>query len=181
MTQVSRMAVNAAIEQLVARSDESGEAARTVIAYGHTLKKAGKLKIILSSNTTTSGDSISGHTAEHGEVSIEEPEHQEHKEWAYGINKDRVGHYRLWKEGDGLLIFHHFWKSTITTQGPDDEDPEEYHLAYDPGSLEPNYLGVERKRVVLALGRYFVISRRYLEPIYGTIEKPGLGFGVEMR
>lgn len=170
---VERMMVNAAIEKLIARSDEDGQAARIVVEYGSKLKKSGKVKIEYLSNTKSSGDEISGYSPGQGEITIKDKEREEQKEWAYGVHKDRVGYFRLWKEKEGLLQFHHFWKSSITTKSIDDEGPDEYRLGYNPTSLEPKYLGILRKRVVLTLwlGITLEISRYYLEQVYGKVPR----------
>ena len=174
------MAVNAAIEQLIARSGDWKEHARVIIAYSDTLKEAGFVQYEGSRTKTFSGDPVSGHTAEHGNVTMNDREHEEHEEWAYGIEKDRVGHHRLWKGSGGRLVcFHRFWKSSVTTRGWND-GPEEYHLGYNPESLEPIYLGILRRKVIFAIGRSLVFFRRYREPVFGSIPNPGDGFGVRI-
>ena len=169
-----RMAVNAAIERLIAQTDEDGEAARTVIAYGAKLKRSKAIQIRYSSDAQSGGDSVSGYSPGHGDISIEDKERSEHKEWSFGVYKDRIGHYRLWKESEGLLKFHHFWKSDITTKAPDDAGPDQFHLGYDQASQELRYLGVLRQRVLcqLHLGLTVKIVWLYLERIYGTARMP---------
>lgn len=179
---IQRMAVNAAIEKLIARADDDGEAARVVVAYGSRLKKSGPVSIEYASITKSSGDEVSGYSPGHGDISIKDNEREERKEWAFGVHKDRVGHFRLWKEKEGLLQFHHFWKSDTTTQSVDGEAPEEYHLGYDPFSLEPKYLGVCRKRIVATFwfGLSVKISREFLEEIYGKVP-PLFVFSIAFR
>jgi hypothetical protein len=179
---VARMAVNAAIEKLITQTDEDGESARTVIQYGSKLKKSGRVQLEYSSNTKSSGEEVSGYSPGQGEITIKDKERDEQKEWAFGVNKDRIGYFRLWKEEEGLLQFHHFWKSSITTKPIDDEGPDEYHLGYDSHSLEPKYLGIKRKRIVLTLwfGITLEISRFYLEQVYGTVPKI-LGIGINFH
>ncbi len=127
---IKRMAVNAAMEKLVARADEDGEAARVVVEYGSKLKKSSRVQVEYASSTKSSGDEVSGYSPGQGEITIKDKEREEEKEWAFGVHKDRVGYFRLWKEEEGQLQFHHFWKSGITTKPIDDEGPEEYHLGY---------------------------------------------------
>lgn len=176
-----RMAVNAAIEKLIARADDDGEAARVVVDYGSKLKKSGPVQIEYASSTKSSGDEVSGYPPGQGEITIKDKEREEQKEWALGVHKDRVGYFRLWKEREGQLQFHHFWKSSITTKPIDGEGPEEYHLGYDPASLEPKYLGIRRKRIVVTLwlGISLEISRFYLEQIYGKVPQIR-GIGVKL-
>jgi hypothetical protein len=176
-----RMAVNAAIERLITRVDEDSEAARIIVSYGSKLKKSGSIQMEANSSTKSSGSEVSGYSPVQGEITIKDKEHEEQKEWSFGVHKDRVGYFRLWKEGEGLLKFHHFWKSSITTKSIDDDGPEEYHLGYDVVSFDPKYLGVRRKRVVftLWLGITLEISHFYLEQIYGKVPR-FRGIGIKL-
>lgn len=167
---IGRMAVNAAIEKLIGRMDDDGQAAQVVVAYGSQLKKSNSLQMEYTRTNKSSGDKVSGYSPGLGEVTIHDAKREEHREWSSGVHKDRVGYYRLWKEKDGLLVLHHFWKSSIATQVTDD-DPEVYHLGYNPVSLEPLYFGVQRERIVCRvwLGCTLEISRLCLEQIYGHV------------
>ena len=174
-----RMAVNAAIEKLIAKADEDGEAARVVVSYGSKLKASEKIQIESVTNQKSSGGEVSGYSPQHGEITVKDEKREERKEWTRGVYKDRIGHYRLWKEDDGLLKFHHFWKSGLTTKSPDSEDPETYHLGYDIATLEPKYLGIRRKRITAKFWLLCTveIARPYLEPVYGDVPKlDGIGF-----
>ncbi|MEJ0053450.1 MAG: hypothetical protein WDN10_01840 [bacterium] len=168
-----RMAVNAALEKIIARIDENREAARRVVKYGSGLKESKRIQMKYRSRTRSSGEDVSGYSPGQGEVTIKDAERQEEKEWEGGVNKDRIGHFRLWKEEEGELRFHHFWKSGITTRSIGGERPDEYCLGYDPVSLEPTYLGLNREKLVftLWLGIWMDISRFYLEAIYGKVPK----------
>ena len=167
-----RMAVNAAIEKLIAQDDEDGEAARVVIEYGDSLQTSGRIQISRSRHTKSSGSEVSGYSPGHGKVTVKDEGKEEHTEWDFGVHKDRVGYFRLWKEQNGLLRFHHFWKSGITTASMT-QLPDVYHLGYEPESLEPNYLGIERKSTILKfwLGVTIEVHKTYLEPLYGTVPK----------
>jgi hypothetical protein len=116
---------------------------------------------------------VSGHTPEFGDVTIKDESREEQIEKSFGVYKDRVGYYRLWKDSDGTLRFHHFWKSGITTQSVFKAGPEEYYLGYDTRSLEPLYLGLLQRKILLRfwLWKKIEISREYLEPIYGTMPR----------
>lgn len=165
------MAVNAAIEMLIARADDDGDAARVVIEYGSKLSGSGKFQIEVTSHTKSSGNKVTGVTPGQGNVTIENKEREKHTEWAHGVHKDRIGKFRLWKEVDGVLKFHHFWKSSITTASSTTEQPDEYSLGYDPTTLEPRYLGVMRRRLLSTFWFIFRIRviELYLEPIYGEV------------
>jgi hypothetical protein len=174
MTQnATRMEVNAAIEKLIMRADDNGEAAKVVVEYGSKLQKSGRVVIQYSSTTTSSGDEVSGYSPGHGEITISDKKREENKEWAFGIHKDRVGYFRLWKSKEGELRFHHFWKSSAATKSIDSEGPEIYCLGYDPVSFEPKYLCIEHEEVLFTLwfGVAIEIFRLYREQIYGTVPK----------
>lgn len=178
-TQADRMAVNAALEKLIAREDADGDAAKIVIAYGAKLRCSSRVQVEIATHTKSSGDAVSGHAPGQGDVTVTDKEKDEYKEWMYGSHKDRVGKYRLWKQVEGILYFHHFWKSSIATQGDEDEMPDQYQLEYDPDTLEPKSFGVQREKSVFSLG-FLRIVRTYIEPIYGRVEAKVLGITVRI-
>lgn len=173
----SRMEVNAAIEKLIARSEDSRAAAQIVIQYGDGLRTSARFQVEASSSKTSRGPKVFGYSPGHGNVTIEDKEKEETQEFVFGVYKDRVGHYRLWKVGQGLLSFHHFWKSGLTTRGSSGSDPDVYRLGYDQQSLLFTFLGIERARIIFNLG-FLQIHFRYLEPILGTIRDPRIGFSL---
>jgi len=175
-SEITRMDVNAAIERLIMRSEDSEHAARIVIRYGDKLRSSWPFQYS-STKTTTRSDAASGYAPGVGNVTVKSEQSEEQTEYVFGVYKDRIGYYRLWKQGEGLLCFHHFWKSGLTTRGQG-SDPETYRLGYDPESLEPEFLGVERVRVILRIGA-FEFFRVYLEPVLGTIKKPLRGYGLK--
>ena len=81
-----RMQVNAAIECLIAGKDESGEAAKVVIEFGHTLPEASSIQIGSSIHKKSGGGHITGYSPGQGDMTIKEPEREEHKEWSYGVS-----------------------------------------------------------------------------------------------
>lgn len=176
-----RMAVNAAIEKLIAHDDADGEAARVVIRYGSKLKQSGNIQIERIKNKKSSDGEVSGYSPQHGEITVKDEEREERVEWASGIYKDRIGHYRLWKGSEKRLQFQHFWKSSLTTQPIDGKGPDIYFLGFDPASLEPTYLGVLREKITLTFWLIYTVEiiHPYLEAIYGTVPELG-GFGVRL-
>ena len=176
-----RMAVNAAIEKLIAREDGDGEAARIVVNYGSKLKKTGDISIEWAKNKKSSGGEVSGYSPQHGEITVKDEEREEQKKWEFGIHKDRIGHYRLWKGEEGQLRFQHFWKSSLTTRPIEGKGPEIYFLGYDPASLEPKYLGVLREKITFTFWFIYTVEivHPYLEPVYGDIPELG-GFGINV-
>ncbi len=178
---MDRVIVNAAIEKLITRTDDDGEAAKVVIAYGSNLNGPAHFNFEFSSHTTTDGGEVTGHSPGYGNISIKDKEREKHIEKTIGFTKERIGYYRLWKEQDGVLLFHHFWKSSRSTQPNKSERPDEYVLGYDEKTLKLRYLGIKRERVLTSFGFgiKFQTFQDYLEEIYGTVPKPsGRGFRI---
>lgn len=159
-----RMAINAAIEKLIALDDASGDAARTVIVLCDDLRERFWLSGQYNRTETTSGDSVTGAT-QHGNLTIKDGERTEHKEGEFGIHKERIGHYRVWKEQDGVVGFHHYWASSTTTEGS--RKAVEYWLGYDPESKEPLWFGRRRVRVAFRIG-WLHFTTTYTESLVGT-------------
>lgn len=170
--------MNAAIEALIAQTAHAEEAARIVIDYGHHLKKSGPVVWETRRTKSTSGPSLSGHVAGHGEIAVKDRDRMESREFAFGVHKDRIGHYRLWKQSDGLLRMHHFWASDLATQGIDEREVDEYYLGYNRNSLAFSFFAILRERRILSWRiRYrHEIGAEYLERISGTGRLPKLGF-----
>lgn len=178
------MAVNTAIEKLIARADDDGQAAEIVIRYGSKLKQSGLFEVQTSIKSNSSGNSVSGYSPGHGEVTVQDSEREKHIEKNFGVYKDRIGHYRLWKTAEGGLRFHHFWKSDMTTMGIDGKEPQEFYLGYDQRSLALTYLGLRHKHpLALRIGKFTLVFMTYhLERIYGPKEVPILWhLGFEIR
>lgn len=176
---INQMEVNAAIEQLIAGTDTWEVCARTVINNCHTLKKDGPLVIETSSTRKSDGDSITGHAAGIGNVTIHDNSKPESKEFSFGRKRERIGYFKVWKDASDELGIVNWWKADIGTRAPDDEDLDVYFLGFDEKTLDPKYFGVERKRVLLT---FFGISfhRRYLELIYGNLLRRGRGIGFDI-
>ncbi len=172
MSQVNnRMVVNAALEKLTERAFPLEEHARVVIQYGSKLRRE-KMVSIEYIHSQSSEDNISGCTPDQGEVTIKDSQHQQGEEKTFGVYKDRIGHFRLWKSREGLLVFHHFWKSSPTTMSADDSEPDEYCLGYNPKTLDFEYFGMlGQKEVVFQIWFvcWFVFSVQHIELISGNI------------
>jgi hypothetical protein len=175
----NHLLLNAAIEKLIAQDDADGEAAQVVISYGAKLKAASSIQIESTTISSSSGPSMSGYSPNVGHVTVKDKVGKTVKEQTFGVDKERVGHYRLWKAKEGCLNFHHFWKSLVTTGSMDGILPDVYHLGYDPQSLEPAYLAILRKRTVFRVfvGITIEIFVPYLEPVYGKTP-PMKGWGL---
>ena len=164
-----KLLLNAAIERLIAGEDADLSAMRAIIAYSDKLDKKNGFSFEASFDGRSSSDSISGHTAEHGNVTVEDEAHEVHKECALGIKKDRIGHYKIWKARNGLIMLHHFWKSDRTTQVEKEDMPKVYHLGYNTKTLEPQHFGYEQERTIFICWFlfWFRLKWRNLKLLYG--------------
>ncbi|HSE35476.1 MAG TPA: hypothetical protein VLB83_05140 [Candidatus Paceibacterota bacterium] len=171
-TTAERMLINAAIEKLLAQSDESYEAARVVIDYGQRLKSASATQLEIASRAHDSHEHTSGYSPGIGEINLEHDTPTEQREYTFGISRDRVGYYRLWKQKEGQICFQHYWKSDANTN-PGDDTSDIYYLGYCTKKLEPKYFGIFRERVAFRLwiGHTIEFTRHYLEPIFGEMPK----------
>lgn len=170
-----RMIVNAAIERLIARSDEDSSAAAVVINYGSKIRLASScVQLDFSARSKDTNEHTSGYSPGIGEIEATREGPDAQKEFTFGIYKDRVGYYRLERIKEGLILFHHFWKSDQATNA-DGTSPDVYYLGYDPKTLMPKYLGILRERTALRLwiGTTIEFTKQYLEPVYGTVPKLG--------
>lgn len=161
-----RMAVNAALETLIS-GDASVEVAQTVVNLCAHLPKRASLSGELNKTKTYDGEKFEGATPKHGQMDYDSGgERTEHVEKTFGVEKERIGHYRVWRDAAGVIGFHRFWKSSLTTEGTDKVD--QYRLGFDPSSMSPTWFGVERTRIVFQLGRIQFV-RLYIEPIFGEV------------
>ena len=154
MNQNGRMRVNAAMESLISREDNWVESACTVIALGHTLKIAQPVSIETKVTKTSGGESITGQTSQ-GPMTIRDKKREETKETSFGVLKERIGFFRLWRQSHDTLCFHRFENSHISTRGLR-EGPDTYRLVYDQNTLMPKQFGVEQKVPILSLGIFSV-------------------------
>lgn len=168
---IGRIEVNAAIERLLAQPDDA-EAARVIIEYGVRLKGPRMFSLEVASTRKSSDDAISGYSPGHGNITINDERPPERKEWLLGMEKDRVGHFRLWRASDNALQFQHFWKSSLVTQSHNEEGPDEFMLGYDPTSLKFEFLGVVREKTILEFSfghSTFQFFFQYLESLHGKV------------
>ncbi len=166
-----RIAVNAAIEKLIQRHDPLEPHAHVVIKFGSTLRKSSMVSVEYCKRAS-SGDSISGCTPDQGEVTIKDSECQKEKEISIGIHKERIGYFRFWKLAEGVLAFHHFWKSSLTTVSMDEIEPDQYCLGYDPETLDFEYFGMwGQKKIVFRIWLiwWFIFRVQHMEQIYGKV------------
>lgn len=163
------MAVNAAIEKLIAQDDPNGDAAQVVIEYMHHHKPEAPIALEYRTEETRSGGSTTGYAAGHGNVSIDDNETKV-QSGSFGIHKDRVGHYKIWKKADDIICFHHFWKSDVITR-VDITSQKEYVLCYNTSDLSPKSFGMISRVFWFKfnlLNRVYEIFRLVVTPIYGN-------------
>jgi hypothetical protein len=175
-----KLMVNAAIAHLIEKTGDWKEEARTVIDYGHKLPKAIRFTGDVKFEYTKPDDSISGQTSDHGTVDLKMRGKVEKKHSTLGVQKERIGDFRLWKDAANRIRFHYFWRSDFSTKGSDDRNPDEYVMAYDQKTLEPKYLAVQRSRVLFRIGWLkFSFLKYYLESLHG--EAPSNWYtGIEL-
>jgi hypothetical protein len=167
-----RILVGAALYKIATGADEDGEAVKIVIAYGSKLKKSLPFEVGFSSYDKSNGSPVSAHTQEHGQVTIRD-EREKNIEKSFGVHKERIGLYRLWKDREGLLRFHHFWKSDMTTSNGGKKPPE-FAIGYNKKSLAMKYIGVlcEKKISFHLWPVEFSVELDYFKPIYDTKKIP---------
>ncbi len=149
---ITRLHANAAIEHILKTNSFSDELLRTIIHYGSKLQTSRETHTEYSFHFKSSG------------------ERDEIVEGAVGVRKDRVGHYRLWKSAEGLLVFQKSDQPGVTMNTSFNEEDPEYNLGYDPETLETRYFAILRHTLVFRInfGVIIEIQRPYLEPICGT-------------
>jgi hypothetical protein len=167
---IDRMQVNAAIEQLLAGTDQWEERAQVIVNNCKHIPPKSLLVIDYSSTTKSDGESITGHAPGQGNVTIHDKPTDEHKEFVFGKPHERIGYFKVWKERRGELGIKHWWKADLGTKSLDDVGPPEHYLGFDKDTFRPKYFCVVRERLIFSIPG-LRLSREYLEPIYGVPEK----------
>lgn len=165
-----RLALNNALAKLTEGWDE--KSARIVIDFGN--KIPGMSTITYQRFEKSQNDkSISGFTKECGNITVKGSCPEEVIEKTYGIKQERIGHFKLHKQREGVLIFHNFWASDIFTKSENRGYPLKYVLEYDIKTLTPLALSVMEKK---ELYTFFIITRlvEIPIPIYGNPKFEGL-------
>lgn len=179
---IDRLALNGALARLTEAWDEN--AAMLVVEFGSKLPKEGLISCETVKCHRDEG-SITGYTQEQGNVTIRASQSEEIREINWGVKKERIGFFRLWKAREGALEFHHFWASNIAIESENPENrPPRYILEYDPKTLTPSSLAVRNRKDVLrwcGIWGEVAIVHEYLVSMYG---KPKVfqisGYGLEI-
>ena len=126
-----RIQLNAAIDALIDSKGASPEARQIVYQFGLSLTPLARVAGSLQMEKP--GDSISGHTQEHGDVQIQNDQN-EIKKLDFGGKPARIGSYKLWREKDRggkfTIAIAHFWKLDEGTQS-ESEEAQSWSLACD--------------------------------------------------
>lgn len=168
------LVINAALWNL-SREEDIVASAATVIEYGKTLRHEGLISI--EGNITSGGKSdITGDTG-YGNVTVSD-DNRRTRDFSIGSYKDRVGHFRVWREAKDCIWFSHFWKSELDTAG-DEPEVEMYRIKYDLTTLQLVHFGKKREERLFSLWGFQVLAA-VIEPIWGSgreIECITLSFG----
>lgn len=180
LTNSERMVLNGALIRITEGTDVA-EAAKTIVEYGSRLPVANSNTFTGKLITTKQGPSVHGYAAGHGETEIPRQEETTEKEWEFGVHKERLGYFRLWHHSSGVIAFHHFWKSSLSTRG-DESKPPEYRIRFDPQNLNILYVArlneVEAWTHCIFPGVYVTRTFRELELLYGETSRLRIGKGL---
>jgi hypothetical protein len=134
-----KLELNACIEKLVDSKGHDPEARNVVAEFGRSIRQGSPMSF--SAAVTKSGDSVLGHTPEHGTI-LAGDDRPETKEYSRGEIVERVGYYKVWRQRRWICMSH-FWKSTPGTES-ETELAQEWALAVDKKGT-PEWFG-ERAR-----------------------------------
>lgn len=181
MTKIDRLAVNAAIRELIDGTDDWQKSAKIIINACHNLPDSSMFNARLTT-PRKSGGKITGYVAGQGNITIDDKRRPKPFKWEYGSPKERIGYYRIWKRYSGRLNIQHFWKAEIGTRSPDDPGPEKYLLDYNPKTLRPIFFGTVIIRTIFQLwfwpGKHLDIQKSCIESLYGKSKQKCSGFGL---
>lgn len=174
-----RLLLNAAINKVVEKKDESGESIALIIALGNLLETSPPLSIQGYLKSPFSKDPpMLGHT-EHGQVNMNEEENTPVKINVGEPKLERAGNWKIWKTCPGVLTITEFWASGPTTRASHDE-PLEYWVCYDPATLRMIYVAevLVDYPFSITFGKIFLgIMRKRPQAIYGIAPRTAV-FGI---
>lgn len=149
---MDRMALNAAMKQIAAAGWDQASA-QVIVDHCHELPLHGHMTMEVHSVTTNDSQKTEGFVPGHGNAEYSDGPRTERKEKYWGGGKERIGHYRVWREEDSVW-FHHYWASDITTSAAEspEDNPPEYVVGFDPATRNASWLAVNEVRVIFQLG-----------------------------
>lgn len=167
MKEVSKIELNAIIEQLIESSGNDAEAREILASYALSIKSDSDN--VWNFLTKSSGGSFSGSTPKNGDVKIELDSERE-REWKFGENSKRVGYYKISRKTktrlfrgiqEELIVVSYFWKTDEYTQSLT-EAPEAWCLSCDP-QMQPRWFGQVGSSELFHLGPVSFITRKVCE------------------
>jgi len=167
MNEVSKLELNAAIENLIESSGSDAVAREILASYATSIKSNSSAAMDISAQS--SGGSLSGATPESGTVKIELDSKHE-KEWKFGENSMRVGYYKISRKAtrhlfrgvkEERIVVSHFWKADVATAS-ETEEPESWCLSCD-SKMQPQWFGKIASVELFHLGPLSVVLREVRE------------------
>lgn len=153
-----KIEIHAALSALVAGESEGWiESARTVVRAFAELPRSAAFSTDIHTTIHHEDAPVMGHSESPGDITAHESETRESR-WTMGVREGRVGHFKIAKEAEGLLEFHHFWRDDLSTEPREEEHPPHFNLRFDEVSLEPLRVETEESRVVFHWGPLTVLA-----------------------
>lgn len=180
---MDRLALNAMLERLLDSDGRDEEARQALATFTQGMKRSSPWRFY--SHISTPGDRISGQTDIGTTLEVED-ERPIDREMSLGVCEERVGHYKLLRQG-GELEITHFWKADPGTAS-ETEMAQSWRLCLN-GSNEPVWFGEKALKHLFTLpliGRFVqvVVSRELFLKRWGKhgpeIRRGALAIQVEI-
>lgn len=171
---MNKIEINNALCNLVNRVDVE-ESAKIVIIFAHELSKSTPISLE-STFQKNSNSSFTGHTSS-GDLTI-----CDHSNDRWGINmgiqKTRIGYFKVWRDEHESIWFHNFWKSEDETVGGG-EKPTMYRLRYDPEKLTLLHFGFLKTIKVFSF-LIFHVLKDIIEPLRDVDKREENGITLQI-
>lgn len=119
------LAINAALRNLT-NQKQIVSSAETIIEFTLTHTTPSSLwSVIYYKRPKKNSNSFAGNT-QYGNINFTE-DSEKPKEYEFGINKKRIGEFKLWRVRR-TIFFHDFWKSDISTVATKDVEVIKYGI-----------------------------------------------------
>ena len=163
---MDRLALNAMVERLLESNGQDAEAREALAAFTTEMKRSSPWRFY--SHISTPGDKISGQT-NLGTVEVENDKPVE-RQISLGAREERIGYYKLIRQGRELEITH-FWKSDVATHS-ETEMAQSWRLYLDKKN-NPVWFGEKAVKHLFTLpiaGRYvrIIVNRELYVKRWGT-------------
>lgn len=172
---MDRLALNAMLERLLDSDGHDEEARHVLAAFATDMERSSPWRFY--SHISTPGDRITGQT-NLGTLEVESDRPME-REMSLGAREERIGHYKLIRQG-GELEITHFWKSDAATASEEEMAPA-WRLSLD-GDGKPFWFGEKALKHLFTLplfGRFvqIVVNRELFVRRWGP-DGPGIRRGA---